>query len=70
MRRYPVLTGEDAWFGCAMAAVAPLPVAPHWTWVDIEDEVPNAIINMTDIQLIAFAFGGAEYAFGAPADCP
>jgi hypothetical protein len=45
------------------------PGAPHWTWVDLEDEVPNAVINMTDIQLIILAFEGAEYPYGSPADC-
>jgi hypothetical protein len=47
-----------------------VPGAPHWTWVDIEDEVPNAVINMTDVQLVVLAFEGAQYPFSAPADCP
>ena len=46
------------------------PTAPHWTWVDMEDTVPNAIINMADVQLIILAFEGAEYPFSVPADCP
>ena len=44
--------------------------APHWTWMDIEDEVPNAVVNMTDIQLIVLAFEGAAYPFIDPALCP
>ena len=46
------------------------PTAPHFTWVDLEAEVPNAVINMTDVQLIILAFEGAQYPFSDPADCP
>ena len=46
------------------------PGAPHWTWVDLEEEVPNAVINMTDIQLIILAFEGAPFPFSAPGECP
>ena len=45
------------------------PNAPHFTWVDVESEVPNAVVNMTDVQLIIFAFEGALYPFSDPADC-
>ena len=44
--------------------------APHLTWVDVDDEVPNAVLNMTDIQRIVRGFKGEPYPFSDPASCP
>jgi hypothetical protein len=44
--------------------------APHWTWVDVEDEIPNQVVNLTDVQFILLAFESAPYPFRDPADCP
>ena len=46
------------------------PTAPHFTWVDVEGEVPNEVINFSDVFRVVLAFQGAEYPFAAPADCP
>ena len=46
------------------------PGAPHWTRVDLEDQVPNMVVNMTDVQFVVLAFEGAQYPYCAPADCP
>ncbi len=46
------------------------PGAPPVTWLDLEPEVPNAIVNMTDVQRCVDAFKGGEYPFPDPADCP
>ena len=53
-----------------------LKAAPHVTVVDLGGEVPNWLINATDLQLVLGAFKGNTYppvAFpnqGGPADCP
>ena len=47
-----------------------LDAAPHLTWVDIEPEVPNAVLNFTDIFQIVQGFKGLPYPFSDPADCP
>ncbi|MBU0717896.1 MAG: hypothetical protein KJ749_06565 [Planctomycetes bacterium] len=44
--------------------------APHLTWMDIEPQEPNAVLNFSDIQQIVFAFQGVPYPFIAPASCP
>ena len=44
--------------------------APHWTWIDLGEEVPNAVVNFTDIQRIVQGFKAEPYPFSAPADCP
>ena len=44
--------------------------APHLTWVDVHDEVPNAVLNMTDIFYIILGFKGEPYPFSAPGECP
>jgi hypothetical protein len=44
--------------------------APHMTWIDVDGEVPNKLVNMTDVQLIVLAFEGAQYPFSDPAVCP
>ncbi|MBU0719376.1 MAG: hypothetical protein KJ749_14105 [Planctomycetes bacterium] len=46
------------------------PTAPHLTWVDLEPEVPNAVLNFADIQQIVYAFQGEPYPFSDPASCP
>ncbi|MBU0717407.1 MAG: immune inhibitor A, partial [Planctomycetes bacterium] len=43
---------------------------PHLTRVDIEPEVPNVILNFTDIFQIVLAFQGEAYPFQDPAGCP
>jgi hypothetical protein len=44
--------------------------APPLTWVDVDAEVPNAVINMTDVLQIVNGFKGWEYPFSDPASCP
>ncbi len=44
--------------------------APHWTWIDLDEEVPNAIVNFTDIMRIVQGFKGDPYPFSDPANCP
>ena len=44
--------------------------APHWTWIDLDGEVPNAVINFTDIQRLVQGFKGEPYPFSDPANCP
>ena len=46
------------------------PNAPHVTWMDLDEEVPNKIINFTDIQRLVHGFLGQAYPFSDPADCP
>ena len=46
------------------------PSAPRWSWSDVDPEVPNAVVNMTDIMRIGQGFRGLAYPFSAPADCP
>ena len=43
---------------------------PHWTRADLDGEVPNAIINMTDVLRVLYAFMGMPYPFSEPAYCP
>ena len=47
-----------------------LETAPHLTWVDIDPEIPDAVLNFTDIFRIVQAFKGEPYPFSDPADCP
>ena len=44
--------------------------APHLTWVDVDEEVPNKVLNMADIYRIVQGFKGESYPFRAPAECP
>ena len=44
--------------------------APFGAWVDVDGEIPNAVINMTDIFLVIQAFKGEPYPFSNPSDCP
>ena len=37
--------------------------APHWTWSDINPEIPDGINNTTDTQVGVSAFGGNDYPF-------
>ncbi|MBI4718853.1 MAG: matrixin family metalloprotease [Planctomycetes bacterium] len=46
------------------------PTAPHLTAIDVHDEVPNALINISDVFLLIKAFQGNEYPFSDPALCP
>ncbi|MBU0719377.1 MAG: DUF362 domain-containing protein, partial [Planctomycetes bacterium] len=46
------------------------PTAPHLTWIDLDDEVPNKVINFADIMQIVLAFQGTDYPFVAPGSCP
>lgn len=73
--------GGDGWSGPngvvnmddVMASVQKfqkLDSAPHLTWVDVDAEVPNAVLNMTDIFQIVKGFKGESYPFNDPADCP
>ena len=43
--------------------------APPLTWLDIDPEVPNAVLNFTDIMRIVQGFKGEPYPFSHPADC-
>ncbi|MBU0717861.1 MAG: hypothetical protein KJ749_06390 [Planctomycetes bacterium] len=44
--------------------------APHLTWVDLEPQGPNAILNFSDIMQIVLAFQGGDYPFADPLSCP
>ena len=44
--------------------------APHLTWVDLDGEIPNAVLNFTDIFWIVQGFKGEPYPFSDPAECP
>ena len=46
-----------------------VPDAPHITWMDVDPEVPNVILNFTDIQVIVLGFKGNPYPYSAPEDC-
>jgi len=48
----------------AGASAAPL------TWMDVEPEVPNRIVNINDVFALILAFKGEPYPFADPADCP
>ena len=60
----------------AVLAFLKLDTAPDVTAVDLAAEVPNVLVNATDLLLVLQAFGGKTYpplAFanqGSPADCP
>ena len=43
---------------------------PHRTWVEIDDEGVNMVLNFTDIMRIVQGFKGEAYPFSNPADCP
>ena len=47
-----------------------LPEAPPLSWVDVDDEVPDKVVNFTDIHQIVLGFKGEPYPFGDPAGCP
>ena len=47
-----------------------LETAPPLTWVDLDGEVPNTVLNFTDIQMIVNGFKGEPYPFRDPAECP
>ena len=44
--------------------------APHLTWVDVDPEVPNVVLNFTDIFQIVRGFKGEPYPFRDPVECP
>ena len=44
--------------------------APPLTWVDLDPEVPNVVLNFTDIFQIVQGFKGEPYPFSDPAACP
>ena len=43
-----------------------LETAPHLTWVDVNGEVPDGVLNFGDIQMIVNGFKGDPYPFSAP----
>ena len=47
-----------------------VPSAPPLTWVDVEPEDINQVVNFNDVLLIILAFQGDPYPFSAPANCP
>ena len=47
-----------------------LETAPPLTWVDLDPEVPNGVLNFTDIFRIVQGFKGEPYPFSDPAGCP
>ena len=47
-----------------------LPTAPPLVWVDVDGEIPNAVLNFTDIFRIVQGFKGEPYPFSDPAECP
>ena len=44
-------------------------IAPR-TWLDVEPEEPNRIVNFNDVLQLVPAFTGQPYPFGDPANCP
>ena len=46
------------------------PTAPHLTWVDVNPEVPDAIMNFEDIFWIVQGFKAEAYPFPDPSSCP
>ena len=44
--------------------------APPMSWVDVDGELPNMVINLTDIMRIVQGFKGEPYPFSDPASCP
>ncbi|MBI4719148.1 MAG: S8 family serine peptidase [Planctomycetes bacterium] len=46
------------------------PASPHFTRVDVHDQVPNEVVNFSDVFLILKAFQGEAYPFSAPGSCP
>ena len=44
--------------------------APASVWVDIDPEVPDMVLNFSDIQQIVNAFMGDPYPYSDPEDCP
>lgn len=47
-----------------------LPGAPIKTRVDLEPNVPDRLINITDVTAAVDAFRGLEYRFAGPSGCP
>ena len=47
-----------------------LPGAPPMTWVDVDGESPNLVVNFTDIMRIIQGFMAEPYPFSDPANCP
>ena len=43
--------------------------APQLTWVDVDGETPNEVLNFGDIQMIVQGFKGDPYPFSNPAEC-
>ena len=75
------ILGDASWSGPngvvnmddVMAAVQKfkqVETAPHLTWVDVDAQVPNAVLNFADIQQIVNGFKGEAYPFSDPAACP
>ena len=54
----------------AVQSFKQLPTAPPLTWVDIDPEVPNLVLNFTDILRIVHGFQGEPYPFSDPVACP
>ena len=46
------------------------PGAPPLPWMDLDPEVPNTIVNMTDVQRAVECFKGGYYPFSDPCACP
>lgn len=43
---------------------------PHFTVVDIHDQEPNELINVTDILLLVLGVNGSAYPYVVPSACP
>lgn len=46
------------------------PAAPPISWVDVHPQVPDRVVNGTDILQVVNAFRGVPYPFAQPEDCP
>lgn len=57
-------------FLAALQSFQVLPGSPHFTWVDVHDEVPNQVVNFTDVFNLIQAFQGQAYPFSIPQNCP
>ena len=43
---------------------------PRRTWMEVDDEGVNMVVNFADIQMIVQGFKGQPYPFSDPAECP
>lgn len=60
-------------FGDVQAAIKTFqgdPTAPHFSSVDLSEEMPDGVVNFADVQWIIKGFIGQPYPYSDPALCP